>query len=77
MLSWKTEDDIAIRVISDHVRAVSFPLQMVNCLLIRRWLIRRILRRAIRYGFHYLDKELFDYMLVQTLHIRWACLSRC
>jgi len=64
------EEDIAIRVISDHVRAVSFSIAdgQLPSNTGAGYVIRRILRRAIRYGFTYLDKkEPFIYMLVQTL----------
>ncbi|WP_194851307.1 alanine--tRNA ligase [Nonlabens antarcticus] len=66
----KQEDDIAIRVIADHVRAVSFSIAdgQLPSNTGAGYVIRRILRRAIRYGFTYLDKkEPFIYMLVQTL----------
>jgi alanyl-tRNA synthetase len=66
----KEEDDIAIRVIADHVRAVSFSIAdgQLPSNTGAGYVIRRILRRAIRYGFTYLDKkEPFIYMLVQTL----------
>ncbi len=67
----KTEqEDIAIRVIADHVRAVSFSIAdgQLPSNNGAGYVIRRILRRAIRYGFTYLDKkEPFIYMLVNTL----------
>lgn len=62
--------DIAIRVIADHVRAVSFSIAdgQLPSNTGAGYVIRRILRRAIRYGFTYLDKkEPFIYMLVNTL----------
>jgi len=67
----KTEqEDIALRVIADHVRAVSFSIAdgQLPSNNGAGYVIRRILRRAIRYGFTYLDtKEPFIYKLVDTL----------
>ncbi|SOC78875.1 alanyl-tRNA synthetase [Salinimicrobium sediminis] len=64
------ETDIAIRVIADHVRAVSFAIadgQLPNSGG-AGYVIRRILRRAIRYGFTFLNqKEPFVFKLVDTL----------
>src|SRR6056297_522183 len=64
------EIDIAMRVIADHIRAVSFSIadgaSPGNDG--RGYVIRRILRRAIRYGWDKLDlKEPFFYKLVPTL----------
>ncbi len=64
------ETDIAIRVISDHVRAVSFAIadDQLPSNTGAGYVIRRILRRAIRYGFTFLNKkEAFIYLLVETL----------
>jgi alanyl-tRNA synthetase len=67
----KTEQqDIALRVIADHVRAVSFSIAdgQLPSNSGAGYVIRRILRRAIRYGFTYLNiKEPFIYKLVETL----------
>lgn len=67
----KNEDtDIAIRVIADHVRAVTFAIAdgQLPGSTGAGYVIRRILRRAIRYGFTFLDqKEAFVYKLVDTL----------
>src|SRR5690554_1465845 len=62
--------DIAIRVIADHVRAVAFSI--ADGQLPKNtgagYVIRRILRRAIRYGFTFLNrKEPFIYKLTETL----------
>ena len=62
--------DIAIRVIADHVRAVAFAIAdgQLPSNNGAGYVIRRILRRAIRYGFTFLDKkEPFIYKLAETL----------
>ncbi|PWA07770.1 alanine--tRNA ligase [Flavobacterium laiguense] len=62
--------NIAIRVIADHVRAVAFSIAdgQLPSNTGAGYVIRRILRRAIRYGFTFLDtKEPFIYKLVETL----------
>ncbi|PHS50964.1 MAG: alanine--tRNA ligase [Lutibacter sp.] len=64
------ETDIAIRVISDHVRAVAFAIAdgQLPSNTGAGYVIRRILRRAVRYGFTFLNtKEPFIYKLVRTL----------
>ncbi|WP_108868833.1 alanine--tRNA ligase [Aquimarina aquimarini] len=61
---------VAIRVIADHVRAVSFSIAdgQLPSNTGAGYVIRRILRRAIRYGFTFLDtKEPFIYRLVSVL----------
>ncbi|MDO3693238.1 alanine--tRNA ligase [Wenyingzhuangia sp. chi5] len=66
----KEEIDIAIRVISDHVRAVAFAIAdgQLPSSTGAGYVIRRILRRAIRYGFTFLNqKEAFIYQLVEVL----------
>ena len=66
----KEETDIAIRVIADHVRAVAFSIAdgQLPSNTGAGYVIRRILRRAIRYGFTFLDiKEPFIYKLVSVL----------
>ncbi len=62
--------DIAIRVVADHVRAVAFAIAdgQLPSNTGAGYVIRRILRRAIRYGFTFLNtKEPFIYKLVNTL----------
>jgi alanyl-tRNA synthetase len=62
--------DIAIRVIADHVRAVAFAIAdgQLPSNTGAGYVIRRILRRAIRYGFTFLDqKEPFIFKLVVVL----------
>ena len=64
------KQDIAIRVISDHVRAVAFSIAdgQLPSNTGAGYVIRRILRRAVRYGFTFLDlKEPFIYRLVSVL----------
>ncbi|MFT0714482.1 alanine--tRNA ligase [Flagellimonas lutimaris] len=64
------EIDIAIRVISDHVRAVAFSIAdgQLPSNTGAGYVIRRILRRAIRYGFTFLDtNKPFIYRLVKVL----------
>ena len=72
----KAKDDeqekinIAIRVIADHVRAVAFAIAdgQLPSNTGAGYVIRRILRRAIRYGFTFLNsKEAFIFQLVETL----------
>jgi len=64
------KQDIATRVISDHVRAVAFSIAdgQLPSNTGSGYVIRRILRRAVRYGFTFLDKkEPFIYRLVAVL----------
>ncbi len=64
------DTNIAIRVIADHVRAVAFSIAdgQLPSNSGAGYVIRRILRRAIRYGFTFLNKkEPFIYRLVETL----------
>jgi alanyl-tRNA synthetase len=62
--------DIAMRVIADHVRAVSFAIAdgQLPSNTGAGYVIRRILRRAVRYGFTFLNfKDPFIYKLVPVL----------
>jgi alanyl-tRNA synthetase len=62
--------DIAMRVIADHVRAVSFAIAdgQLPSNTGAGYVIRRILRRGVRYGFTFLNfKEPFIYNLVSVL----------
>jgi alanyl-tRNA synthetase len=62
--------DVAFRVISDHIRAVSFSIAdgQLPSNTGAGYVIRRILRRAIRYGYSFLDlNEPFMHALVPTL----------
>ena len=62
--------DIAFRVISDHIRAVTFTISDGEIPSNNKagYVIRRILRRAIRYGFSTLNiKKPFLYKLVKNV----------
>jgi alanyl-tRNA synthetase len=66
----QNKNNIAIRVIVDHVRAVAFAIAdgQLPSNTGAGYVIRRILRRAIRYGFTFLDtKEPFINKLVEVL----------
>ncbi len=62
--------DIAMRVIADHIRAIAFCIAdgQLPSNAKAGYVIRRILRRAVRYGYTYLNfKEPFLYNLVPLL----------
>lgn len=62
--------DIAMRVIADHLRAISFSIADGQLPSNNKagYVIRRILRRAVRYGYTFLDfKEPFIWRLVEVL----------
>ena len=64
------ELNIAMRVIADHLRAVAFSITdgQLPSNTGAGYVIRRILRRAVRYGYSFLDiKNPFIYQLVDTL----------
>jgi alanyl-tRNA synthetase len=66
----QNKTNIAIRVIVDHVRAVAFAIAdgQLTSNTGAGYVIRRILRRAIRYGFTFLNtKEPFINKLVEVL----------
>ena len=69
------EKDIAVRVIADHIRAVSFcivdgQLPSSNG---AGYVVRRILRRAVRYAYNFLGiNEPFMYKLVDVLEQQFA-----
>ena len=62
--------DVAMRVIADHLRTISFSITdgQLPSNVKAGYVIRRILRRAVRYAYTYLDqKEAFMYRLVPVL----------
>lgn len=62
--------DIALRVISDHIRTIAFSITdgQLPSNAKAGYVIRRILRRAVRYGYTFLNMhEAFMYKLVPTL----------
>ena len=66
----KEETDVALRVIVDHLRAIAFAIAdgQLPSNAKAGYVIRRILRRAVRYGYTFLgQKEAFIYKLVPTL----------
>ena len=65
--------EVAVRVMADHIRAVSFAIAdgQLPSNTGAGYVIRRILRRAVRYGFSYLNfKEPFMYRLVPLLALQ-------
>ncbi|MBR6197178.1 MAG: alanine--tRNA ligase, partial [Bacteroidaceae bacterium] len=64
------KQDVALRVIVDHLRAIAFAIAdgQLPSNAKAGYVIRRILRRAVRYGYTFLgQKEAFIYKLVPTL----------
>ncbi|MBO4994392.1 MAG: alanine--tRNA ligase [Muribaculaceae bacterium] len=62
--------DVAMRVIADHVRTIAFSIadSQLPGNAKAGYVIRRILRRAVRYAYTFLDqKSAFMYKLVDTL----------
>ena len=62
--------DVAMRVISDHVRTIAFSIAdgQLPSNAKAGYVIRRILRRAVRYGYTFLGlKEAFMYEMIDTL----------
>lgn len=62
--------DVAMRVAADHVRTIAFSIADAQMPSNAKagYVIRRILRRAVRYAYTFLDqKEAFLYKLVDTL----------
>ena len=66
----KEDTDVAMRVIADHIRAVSFSIAdgQLPGNAKAGYVIRRILRRAVRYAYTFLgQKEAFMFRLVPML----------
>ncbi len=62
--------DVAMRVVADHLRAIAFSIAdgQLPSNAKAGYVIRRILRRAVRYGYTFLNqKEAFIYRLVPVL----------
>ena len=62
--------DIAMRVVADHVRTIAFSVAdgQLPSNAKAGYVIRRILRRAVRYGYTFLGfKDAFMYRLIDTL----------
>ena len=62
--------DIAMRVIADHIRTISFSITdgQLPSNAKAGYVIRRILRRAVRYGYTFLDqRQAFLYKLLPAL----------
>ncbi len=62
--------DVAMRVIADHIRTIAFAITDGQLPSNEKagYVIRRILRRAVRYGYTFLDmREAFLYKLVPQL----------
>ena len=65
-----SKQDVAFRVIADHIRAIAFPIAdgQLPSNTGAGYVIRRILRRAVRYYYSYLEvKEPLLYKLIPLL----------
>ncbi|MBB3186656.1 alanine--tRNA ligase [Microbacter margulisiae] len=66
----KDKTDIAMRVVADHIRTIAFAITdgQLPSNVKAGYVIRRILRRAVRYGYTFLDqKQPFMYALLPAL----------
>ncbi len=64
------ETDVAMRVIADHIRTIAFAITdgQLPSNAKAGYVIRRILRRAVRYGYTFLDqRSAFMYRLIPAL----------
>lgn len=65
------QKDVAMRVIADHIRTIAFSIAdgQLPSNAKAGYVIRRILRRAVRYGYTFLNQKApFMYMLVPVLN---------
>jgi alanyl-tRNA synthetase len=65
-----TRTDVAMRVIADHIRTIAFSITdgQLPSNVKAGYVIRRILRRAVRYGYTFLgQKKAFMYRLIPAL----------
>jgi len=71
--------DIAMRVIADHIRTIAFSITdgQLPSNAKAGYVIRRILRRAVRYGYTFLgQRHAFMYKLIDVLcEVMGKCLS--
>ena len=70
MIAGDSKEAIAFRVIADHIRAIAFTIAdgQLPSNTGAGYVIRRILRRAVRYYYSYLDyKQPLLYQLVPVL----------
>ncbi|MBX2846105.1 MAG: alanine--tRNA ligase [Saprospiraceae bacterium] len=68
------KSDIAMRVIADHIRAIAFAIAdgQLPSNTGAGYVIRRILRRAVRYGYSFLDlKQPFLFELIPVLQAQF------
>ena len=66
----ESHTDVAMRVIADHIRTIAFSIadSQLPSNAKAGYVIRRILRRAVRYAYTFLDqKQAFMYRLIDTL----------
>ena len=64
------QSDVAMRVIADHIRTIAFSITdgQLPSNAKAGYVIRRILRRAVRYGYTFLEqKQAFMYRLIPAL----------
>ncbi|MGC9151400.1 MAG: alanine--tRNA ligase [Microbacter sp.] len=64
------QTDIAMRVVADHIRTIAFAITdgQLPSNVKAGYVIRRILRRAVRYGYTFLNqKQAFIYQLIPAL----------
>lgn len=68
--------NVAIRVIADHIRAIVMTIAegLIPSNIQEGYVIRRLIRRAVRYGYSYLNiKEPFLYKLTYVVFEQFEC----